>query len=166
MNIIQKFLQRLAQQTAGKAPIAKHLAHIALYELKGKNALYPDVKEKYIKLQEIMALRGMPIYLSEGFRTAKKQDTYYAKGRTTKGNVITNAKGLQSYHQYGLAFDVIFVGYKWNPPGDIWWWILGNEGKALGLEWGGDWKSKDYPHFQFTANGTIHWKNLKPYLER
>lgn len=163
MNII-KFLQDLALNTAGKQPTAKHLAHISLYELKGIDALQPGLKEIYIKLEKRMKKLGKPIYISEGFRTAKRQDDYYSRGRTTGGKIITNAKGLQSYHNYGLAFDVIFKDYAWSPPSSRWWASLGREGKKLGLEWGGDWTFKDYPHFEY--HPTFTWHTLMDYLKR
>ena len=36
-------------------------------------------------------------------------------------------------------------------------------GKRLGLEWGGTWKKKDWPHFQLLPNGK-NWRDLKPQL--
>lgn len=127
---------------------AKHLARVTLYGLKDIEALQPDLKDKCNILIARMKIIGMPVYLKQGFRSATQQDTFYAQGRTTPGDVITNARGLQSYHQYGLAFDLVFRDYEYNPPAG-WWDVLGREGRALGLEWGGGWTDfKDLPHFQ------------------
>jgi hypothetical protein len=41
----------------------------------------------------------------QGVRTFAEQDALYAQGRTRKGLRVTNAKGGQSYHNYGLAAD-------------------------------------------------------------
>lgn len=41
-----------------------------------------------------------------GFRSGAVQDALYAQGRTTPGPIVTNAKGGQSAHNYGLAIDV------------------------------------------------------------
>lgn len=143
--------------------IAHHLAQNTLYEYEGVDALYSKIKDKYMLLQTKMNKLGMPIKLSEGFRSAKKQNEYYAKGRTTEGKIITNAQGLQSYHNFGLAFDVIFIKYNWNAPQN-WWDTLGKEGEKLGLTWGGRWEMRDYTHFELHDGFT--WKDVEPYLRK
>ena len=64
---------------------------------------------------------------------------------------MTNARGGQSNHNYGLAVDVVpFSDGKpnWNAPNSI-WVALGAEAEKLGLEWGGGWKKFiDRPHVQ------------------
>ena len=52
---------------------------------------------------------GLQPYIYEGLRTSKRQDELYAIGRTiNRGKPkVTNAKGGQSMHQYGLAFDFV-----------------------------------------------------------
>ncbi len=143
----------------------KHLSKVALYDLKGIDALQPEVKDKCVALINRMKLMGRPVYISEGFRTALKQDTYFSQGRTSPGSIVTNARGLQSYHQYGLAFDLVFVTYNWNPPSDIWWDVLGAEGQKLGLEWGGAWEGfKDKPHFEYHPG--YSWKLLEDYFKK
>lgn len=94
---------------------------------------------------------GIDARITEGYRSFARQEELYAQGRTTPGNVVTNAKPGKSRHNYGEAYDLaIFVRGKpdWNrPEGE--WEMLGEIGKSLGLEWGGDWTSfKDRPHFQ------------------
>ena len=67
---------------------------------------------------------------------------------------MTNAKPGDSYHQYGLAIDVVPRAYKsmpdWNPSGPQ-WEAIGRLGEGLGLTWGGRWSKPDKPHFQLTA---------------
>jgi len=150
--LIQTLLSNLAKQTAAKQPIAKHLARVALYELKGEDALYPNVKEKYKKLEERMAELNKPIWLVEGFRTAKRQDSLSSE--------VTRARGLQSYHQYGLAFDVAFDKYNWKPPHGSWWDVLRVEAEKLNLQGIGSW---DAGHFEFHPSFT--WRDLKPYFK-
>lgn len=48
---------------------------------------------------------GAKIRVVQGLRTIEYQNKLYAQGRTTPGPVVTKAKGGQSYHNYGLAFD-------------------------------------------------------------
>lgn len=92
-----------------------------------------------------------------GFRTPQKQDEIYAQGRTKPGPIVTNAKGGQSNHNFGLAIDVVMVNcdnttaFNTKIPQDV--ARIANE---EGLQWGGDWTKKgkngkvfkDYPHFE------------------
>jgi RHS repeat-associated protein len=99
---------------------------------------------------------GVKLRVNEGYRSAAEQDKYYAQGRTTPGSVITNAKGGQSYHNYGKAIDVVIMTNgqpDWSKPitRDI-----AAQGKQQGFEWGGDWKGfKDYPHFQMPLGQSL-----------
>lgn len=155
-------LFKVQSQDSEAKQIAKHLSKVLLWEWKGTDQLYPDVREKCQALVKRMANIGKPIVVYETFRTAKKQDQY------AENPEITKAKGLESYHNYGLAFDVFFLNWEWKPPSEKWWEELGKEGKKLGLEWGGDWK--DFPdkgHFQWRGgNGKITFELLKPYFEK
>jgi peptidoglycan L-alanyl-D-glutamate endopeptidase CwlK len=97
-------------------------------------------------------------------RTFAEQDALYAQGRTklydAKGNklgIVTKAKGGQSYHNYGLAFDICLVAdgnTSWDDMKDFdkdgkadWMEVVAIM-KANGWEWGGGWKFQDKPHFQ------------------
>lgn len=85
-------------------------------------------------------------------------------------SAVTSAGALQSYHQYGLAIDVVSV-----TNGEITYLKnnslsiehskkLGPIGISLGLEWGGSWtRKKDYPHFQIKPNNKT-CSDLKPQL--
>lgn len=155
MNL--KFILNWINQSFPKHIIAKHLAQNYLYGRKDEDALYPEVKRKYLELKKIMEARGRPIWLVQSFRSVSEQNSLSSS--------VTKAGGLQSYHQYGLAFDVAFVGKNWNVPFD-WWRELGKEGKNLGLIWGGDWDFKDYGHFEWHGvNEEFNWRKLKPYFE-
>lgn len=98
--------------------------------------------------------------ITQGLRTIAEQDSIYAQGRTTTGNIVTNAKGGSSFHNYGLAIDLCqmvdndtVVEWKFDIS------KLSQIAKKYSLDWGGNWHTlKDYPHFQFT-NGYI-WQDL------
>jgi len=102
-------------------------------------------------INEVEKRIGKQLKITDGFRTFAEQDKLYAKGRTTGGSKVTKAKGGQSYHNYGLAFDCYFTkngkvdfSHPITPE-------VAKIGQELGLEWGGAWKSfKDFPHFQLT----------------
>ncbi|WP_422631181.1 M15 family metallopeptidase [Pseudomonas silesiensis] len=91
-------------------------------------------------------LNGITIKIISGLRTYEEQDALYARGRPDNGPTVTNAKGGQSNHNFGIAFDIgIFEGGKYlgNSPK---YKAVGVLAMDLGLEWGGNWKSfKDEP---------------------
>lgn len=90
---------------------------------------------------------GFQLRITQGLRTIEEQNELYAQGRTKKGKIVTNAKGGYSYHNYGLAFDVVVM--KEGKP--VWERLnakIVEIAKKYNFEWGGDWKKPDYPHFQ------------------
>ena len=90
---------------------------------------------------------GLMPRISHGLRTVEEQNTLYAQGRTKKGTIVTNAKGGESWHNYGLAIDVCFL----NQDGSVDFNVperVGNMAKAFKLEWGAKWSFPDRPHFQ------------------
>ena len=112
--------------------------------------LLPTVKKRAKALELMMKIWGTPIRITEGYRSNERQDELYAQGRTTPGNIVTNAKAGESFHNYGVAFDVVFREKGYNAPQED-WERLGQFGRILGLSWGGDWKGfVDRPHFQHT----------------
>lgn len=117
----------------------------------------PLVKRKMDLLVTIMRIARLPIVVTTTVRSCEEQNRLYAKGRTTPGQIVTNAKCGESYHQFGVAFDVAFIE-NGNPS---WaehhpWGTLGRVGEILGLEWGGRWTSLiDLPHFQLTKGYSV-----------
>lgn len=85
----------------------------------------------------------------------------YALNRTDsvvkdKSKVVTYAWVGQTYHNWGLAVDIIFRKYGWNTPNGRQIYIdtgIVDWAKKCGLEWGGYWTDKfgpngDMAHFQ------------------
>lgn len=115
--------------------------------------LLPAVKRKRDDFVVLCKNNGIPIRVTSGFRSFAEQDKLYAQGRTELGNIVTNAKGGQSLHNYGVAFDVCFDS-KTPYVGD--WAKIGKLGESIGLEWGGRWASfTDQPHFQLMYKYTL-----------
>ena len=96
----------------------------------------------------------------------KEQNELYQIGRTKAGKIVTNAKGGQSYHNYGMAFDLVLIidgkQASWDTLKDFDgdkvsdWLECVEIAKSYGWEWGGDWaKFKDQPHFQKTFGKSI-----------
>lgn len=92
---------------------------------------------------------GVEIRIIDGSRTFEEQDELFAQGRTKPGQIVTKAKGGQSLHNFGIAFDIgIFKDGKYLGE-SVLYDVVGDIGESVGLEWGGRWKSiQDKPHFQ------------------
>lgn len=104
-------------------------------------------------LQAILASgilpEGVTVRIISGNRTWAEQDALYAQGRTRPGSIVTKARGGQSNHNFGIAWDIgLFRGSDYLEDSPLYEQI-GPVGEKLGLEWGGRWKSiKDTPHYQ------------------
>ena len=110
-------------------------------------------------------------------RSFEQQAEIYARGRTklfdTFGNrlgIVTNAKAGQSFHNYGLAIDIVLIdgnSASWNTTKDFDgdgvadWLEIVDIFKSHGWEWGGGWRKKDLPHFQKTFG--YSWQELLTY---
>lgn len=68
-----------------------------------------EVLELYKKANNIELGKGCRLRFSYTFRTHEEQDSLFAQGRTKPGKIVTNAKGGQSIHNYGLAFDIVML---------------------------------------------------------
>jgi peptidoglycan L-alanyl-D-glutamate endopeptidase CwlK len=114
--------------------------------------LHPIVKELCEKHIAACEKRGIRIITTSTLRDNEYQATLYAQGRTKAGSIVTNMKEIGP-HGFGLAYDVVATiagNAIWND--NAIWKIIGEEGKKLGLVWGGDWKSiSDKPHFEYTG---------------
>ncbi|MFJ7725306.1 M15 family metallopeptidase [Neobacillus sp. NPDC097160] len=128
--------------------------------------LHPIVKERSNQLIQQAADKGIVIVITDGFRSSEDQDRLYEKGRSTEGNIVTYAKGGESYHNFGLAIDFALktpsgnvvwdMQYDGNKNGKADWTEVVNMAKALGFEWGGDWAQfKDYPHLEMNFGLSI-----------
>ncbi|WP_343063315.1 M15 family metallopeptidase [Halobacillus locisalis] len=121
--------------------------------------LHPLVEKYRDELVASVKKKGIDVVITEGHRTEERQNELYARGRSTDGQVVTNAQAGESYHNYGLAIDFALR----TPNGDVVWdterddnengeadWMeVVAVAKDMGFEWGGDWRNfKDYPHLQ------------------
>lgn len=72
-------------------------------------------------------------------------------GPQPMGPTATKAGPGQSFHNYGLAYDCCpLVGGKpiWDSNAPE-YRIMGEEGKRIGLDWAGDWRTfQEFVHFQ------------------
>jgi peptidoglycan L-alanyl-D-glutamate endopeptidase CwlK len=136
--------------------------------------LHPKLREEALTMYDeiVAALTGTAACrFSYTLRTFAEQDGLYAQGRTKPGAIVTKAKGGQSYHNYGLAIDIVLLVDKdkngtfetasWDVKTDFdgdgksdWQEVVAIF-KRYGYEWGGDWKFNDAPHFQKTFGKSV-----------
>ena len=119
----------------------------------------PELADKIRRMASILAGEGIEIRVTQGLRSVGEQDALYAIGRTKPGEIVTNCPGGSSWHNYGLAVDVVPSKYgpgdtfdpDWNENHPVWKRMIAC-GENLGLESGSEWRTfKDYPHFQLTG---------------
>lgn len=102
--------------------------------------------------------QGIDLLVTSTYRDYESQQALYNQGRTTIGNIVTNAKPGESFHNFKCAFDVVpLVNGKpvWDSRDPI-WKRIGEIGKSVGLDWAGEWKTfKETAHFQYTGGLTL-----------
>lgn len=150
--------------------------------------LHPAVREEVrgIYKEICAALTGRALCrFAYTLRTYAEQNALYAQGRTAPGAKVTQAKGGQSYHNFGLAIDIVLVVDKdgngsfesasWDTKSDFDgdgksdWQEVVTIFKQHGWDWGGNWKFVDAPHFEKTfglsvreLDARFQAKNLVP----
>ena len=137
--------------------------------------LHPKLRDEAGELYDeiVASLTGSAICrFAYTLRTFAEQDALYAQGRSKPGKIVTNAKGGQSYHNYGLAIDIVLLTDKdkngtfetasWDLKTDFDgdkkadWMEVVQIFKRYGFEAGIDWKFVDAPHFQKTFGKSIY----------
>lgn len=124
--------------------------------------LHPRLRALAMRLVIECNERGLPMRVTDCFRTKAEQDTLYAQGRTQPGPVVTQVRWPNSAHCWGVAFD-----FCRNVPGreyddrDGLFRAVAEIAKGYGLEWGGDWtRFQDKPHLQlreFMPGNSTAW---------
>lgn len=113
--------------------------------------LHPKVRQTFTDfITDCETEFSVTLRITMGLRTIAEQDALYAQGRTTPGNIVTNAMGGTSFHNYGLAIDLVEMV---NNDTIADWTYDTSKLKPIadkyGLEWGGIWVHiKDRPHFE------------------
>jgi peptidoglycan L-alanyl-D-glutamate endopeptidase CwlK len=137
-----------------------------LHKVPAVTQLHPVVAANSEKLIALSQEIGISILITSDFRSSQEQDALYRQGRDEDGAIVTNSKGGQSYHNYGLAIDfalrapkgkVIWdMEYDGNKNGKSDWMEVVAIARGLGFSWGGDWSSfPDYPHLQMDFGYSI-----------
>lgn len=127
---------------------------------KGMNPIVASMGKELVKRAHAA---GVPVCITQGYRSIAEQDALYAKGRYgNKEKIVTNAPGGYSNHNFGLAID--FALYTPSGQQVVWdqkvdydrdgkadWAEVVAIAKSLGFAWGGDWRGfPDAPHLEYT----------------
>lgn len=121
--------------------------------------LHPKVKDTFEAfINECEETHDITLRITQGLRTFDEQQKLYNQGRSAPGKIVTNSQAGQSYHNYGLAIDLV----RMSDTGADWSYSM----KALkpiadkhGLVWGGSFKTiSDGPHFEKSFGFT--WRQL------
>lgn len=148
------------------------------------NLMHPKLRAEALKaynhINSKILGKGVRLRLTSTLRTFKEQDALYAEGRTVPGTIKTKARSGFSFHNYGLAFDIVilldkdgdgvFTEVSWSTVADhdkdgiADWKEVAVYLKSLGWTWGGDFKNMyDPPHFEktfgYTANQLLNKYN-------
>jgi peptidoglycan L-alanyl-D-glutamate endopeptidase CwlK len=127
------------------------------------------LKEQYIEANNLLG-KGARLRFAYVYRSNELQNKLF-----NQRPKVTNAKGGQSIHNYGLAFDIVllydndnngtFEEASWSMIRDFDkdskadFMEIVNYFKGKGWSWGGDWKSfKDAPHFEVKG---YKWQDLQ-----
>ena len=121
-----------------------------------------ELEVLYIECNNLLP-KGVRLRFSSVFRSVTEQNALY-----NQKPKVTNARGGQSIHNYGLAFDVVILLDKdLNGTFEAIDWDINSKYfksvvaffKSKGYSHGGDWKWKDFPHFEKPFSLT--WQQLK-----
>lgn len=124
--------------------------------------LAPHVRAMAEQLIADAKAAGIPLTVTCTRRSAAVQTERYEQGRVTPGPIVTRAPAGYSYHEFGLALDVVpteLLALKnWGDTpehqarANELWAELGAIGKRLGFRWGGDFPGLvDRPHFEWSG---------------
>jgi len=131
----------LSPMAAGQADAKPAIVQDVTY-----SGLSSEVVSKIKQLHDLASKKGIAFKVIEGYRSQARQNELYAQGRTKPGKKVTWT--THSKHTSGRAFDVMMLKNgkgTWDYKEYL---ELGKLGKSIGLTWGGDFKGKDFGHFQ------------------
>ena len=136
--------------------------------MRGIDKLHPELQKCVNKFLAECKKQGLNVCITETLRTKAEQEALYAQGRTKPGKIVTNCKGYQSAHMWGIAFDFCRnVKGKEYDNSDKFFDKVGKIAKTIfdnteyDLFWGGDFKSfVDKPHIEmikYMPNNSTKW---------
>ncbi len=101
------------------------------------------------------------LLITSTYRDNESQAALYAQGRPPPlppvGNIVTNARPGESFHQYRCAFDFVpLVNGKCDWADAATFERVGVIAEGLGMEWAGRWTTfRELAHVQYTGGLTL-----------
>lgn len=158
--------------------------------------VHPVLAERVRSLISMLADSGYYFGAHMGLRTMDEQAALFAQGRQSLLTVnelrykagwlpiadwqnkrVTNARAGKSWHNFGLAVDIVEdgnpdkIGIQWSWASTKSYLKIGTFTQTVGLGWGGFWKSfVDLPHVELTCGMTLeearvgHLRGGLPYV--
>lgn len=100
---------------------------------------------------------GDHLEVVQGVRSYAQQAALYAQGRTTPGAIVTDSPAGHSWHEFGLAVDLVPRSLLpipgWNPDSPL-WGVITQIAQSYGftnLDCGACWQHKDLPHLELSG---------------
>lgn len=144
-------------------------------------SLHPQIREIFVgayrEVNDGVLFRGRSkCRVACALRDPKTQNQLFQQGREVPGKIVTYADSWQSFHQYGLASDLVLLvdrdgngtyesvsydlGEDINGDHEADWLQMLKVFKAHGFELGREWsgKFKESPHVQMSMG--YNWKTL------
>lgn len=135
---------------------------VDLLTIAGIKKLHPKLRVEgkliYDEICQLFPGPSIGVRFVQVLRTFAEQDALYAQGRNgDKRPKVTNARGGQSYHNYGLAIDFCLLRGReviWDTQADLDkdqmadWMEVVTVFLKHGWKWGASFG--DYPHFEKT----------------
>jgi peptidoglycan LD-endopeptidase CwlK len=133
--------------------------------------LQPFFAAKLAMILDKAKAQGWDVRLIEGLRSFERSDYLYAQGRTRPGQIVTNARGGSSRHNFALSGDLypyvngaINLDFDRSPKLLGQFQFLAKYALSIGVSWGGNWKSfKDYPHFEISTPDLAVLRKIYPH---
>lgn len=153
--------QTRAAEIAWAADEARHKAEVGSFDERTESNLVTLLPVAQRAVREWLVLVAKKVVFPKGYemkiicgtRSYAEQNALYAKGG------VTQARGGQSWHNFGLAVDMgIFSdsGKKYHGSHALYKTCGKLASQVSGLEWGGDWVSfKDEPHVQVARFASV-----------
>ena len=108
------------------------------------------------KVRDLASVLAFPIRVTQGLRSWGEQSRLYNQGRTAPGEIVTKAQPGHSWHNFGLAVDIVPMDQDTKQPD--WdvnhpvWQTIHSAARALGFTCGADFRSfPDWPHLQMAG---------------
>lgn len=120
-----------------------------------QSGLTLDTHHLLVELEQRARAAGLPVHIGSTRRSCAEQGASIGPVKFG-GIVLKRAAGCRSWHVWGRAFDISLGCELTDAACRAQYQRLGDMGKALGLEWGGDFATNYDPiHFQNPGEQTL-----------